>query len=124
LEAVQEREEGGNMIAIRPLSVSIQEDLQDPLFRRTFLGEALEAIISGDIEHGKVVLREYINGTLGFVKLGAALGKSPKSLMRMLSHTGNPNLRTFANMLAYLQKVDSMVLTVKGIAAENQPKAA
>jgi hypothetical protein len=68
---------------------------------------------SGDVETGKVVLREYINGTVGFLRLGAALGRSPKSLMRMLSPTGNPQARNLFEMVAYLQKVEGTVLEVR-----------
>jgi hypothetical protein len=33
------------------------------------------------------------NGTVGFVKLGADLGRSPKVLMRMFGPTGNPQAK-------------------------------
>ena len=68
---------------------------------------------SGDVETGKIVLREYINGTVGFIKLGAALGRSPKSLMRMLSPSGNPQARNLFEMVAYLQKREGTVLEVR-----------
>ena len=61
---------------------------------------------------GKIVLREYINGTLGFIALGQALSKSPKSLMRMLSPEGNPQARNLFEMVAYLQKIEGTVLEV------------
>jgi DNA-binding phage protein len=95
----------------------IHEDLQEPEFRRAFLGEALRLMSVGDVTTGKWTLRVYIKGTIGFVKLGAALGKSPKSLMRMLSAKGNPHVSSFFEIVAYLQKIDKTVLTVQGIAA-------
>jgi hypothetical protein len=58
------------------------------------------------------VLREYINGTVGFIALGEALSKSPKSLMRMLSPGGNPHARNLFEMVAYLQKAEGAVLEV------------
>jgi len=64
------------------------------------------------LETAKSVLREYINGTLGFIALGQALSKSPKSLMRMLSPEGNPQARNLFEMVAYLQKVEGTVLEV------------
>ena len=70
-------------------------------------------MVAGDLDTAKVALREYINGTIGFPKLGAALGRSPKSLMRMLSPTGNPQARNLFDMLAYLQKVEGTVLEVR-----------
>ena len=59
-----------------------------------------------------MVLREYINGTVGFIKAGEALGRSPKSLMRMLSREGNPHARNLLELIAYLQKADGSVVEV------------
>ncbi|HLU06585.1 MAG TPA: hypothetical protein VKZ91_08515 [Woeseiaceae bacterium] len=41
-----------------------------------------------DYERG--ILETYIDATIGYPALGARLGKSPKSLMRMLGPSGNP----------------------------------
>jgi hypothetical protein len=67
-------------------------------------------MVEGDVETGKAVLREYINGTLGFVALGEALGKSPKSLMRMLSRQGNPQVRNLFEIVAHLRKIEGIPL--------------
>jgi hypothetical protein len=67
---------------------------------------------------GKIVLREYVNGTIGFLKLGDALGRSPKSLMRMLSPMGNPQARNLFEMVAYLQKAEGTVLKIHSTVAE------
>jgi hypothetical protein len=86
-------------------------------FRRALLREAVSCMIAGDVETGKSVLRKYINGTVGFVKLGADLGRSPKVLMRMLSSTGNPQARNLFEIVAYLQKSEGTVLEVVDRAA-------
>ncbi len=102
------------MAHTRRFSETVREDLQESAeFRRAFLSEALACMASGDLETGKVVLREYINGTIGFIKLGAALGRSPKSLMRMLSPSGNPQARNLFEIVAYLQKREGAVLEVR-----------
>jgi hypothetical protein len=104
-----------------PLTRSFRETIKEQLagaeFRREFLREAVSTMIAGDLELAKSILREYINGTLGFIALGAALGKSPKSLMRMLSPTGNPQARNLFEMIAHLQKVEGAVLEVRAIDA-------
>jgi hypothetical protein len=74
-------------------------------------------MVAGDLETTKSVLREYINGTLGFIALGVALGKSPKSLMRMLSPEGNPQAKNLVEILAYSQKMEGTVLEVRASAA-------
>ena len=86
-------------------------------FRRARLREAVGCMIAGDVETGKSVLRKYINGTVGFVKLGADLDRSPKVLMRMLSATGNPQAKNLFEIVAYLQKIEGTVLEVVDRAA-------
>ncbi len=86
-------------------------------FRRALLKEAVGCMISGDVETGKSVLRKYINGTVGFVKLGADLGRSPKVLMRMFSASGNPQAKNLFEIVAYLQKIEGTVLEVVDRAA-------
>ena len=100
-----------------PLTKSFNETIKARLqksegFRRALLREAVSAMLSGDLETGKSVLRKYINGTVGFTKLGAELGKSPKVLMRMLSAVGNPQARNLFEIVAYLQKHEGTVLEV------------
>jgi len=105
-----------------PLTKSFNETIKSKLqqsegFRRALLTEAVGCMISGDVETGKSVLRKYINGTVGFVKLGADLGRSPKVLMRMFSSTGNPQAKNLFEIVAYLQKIEGTVLEVVDRAA-------
>jgi hypothetical protein len=100
-----------------PLSKAFSETVKAQLqesagFRRALLREAVNCLFSGDVETGKSVLRDYVNGTIGFGKLGEALGRSPKTLMRMLGPKGNPQIRNFFDIIAYLQKVEGTVLEV------------
>jgi len=99
----------------RSFRETIKEQLADAEFRREFLREAVSNMVAGDLETAKSILREYINGTLGFIALGTALGKSPKSLMRMVSPTGNPQARNLFEMVAYLQKFEGTVLEVRAL---------
>lgn len=39
---------------------------RDPAFRRALLREGVECMLSGDVETGKAVLRDFINATVGF----------------------------------------------------------
>lgn len=102
----------------RSFRETVQSDIKkDAEFRRALLSEAVACMVSGDLETGKSVLREYVNGTVGFLKLGSALGRSPKSLMRMLSPAGNPQARNLFEIVAYLQKIEGAVLKVHAISA-------
>ena len=76
---------------------------RDPAFRIGLLQEALDAFLEGDVETGKIVLRDYVNATVGFERLGKALDKSPKNLMRMLSAKGNPRADNLFAIVAHLK---------------------
>ena len=78
-----------------PLTRDLKETTQtgvecDPAFRAALLKEGMECLLSGDVDIGKTVLRDYINAPLSFEELGGLISKSPKSLMRMLGPRGNP----------------------------------
>ena len=96
----------------RSFSETIKEQLADADARREFFREAVSDLVKGDLDAAKTLLREYINATVGFVALGEALGKSPKSLMRMLSRDGNPHARNICDIVAYLQKQEGLLLVV------------
>ena len=70
-------------------------------------------MLAGDIDAGKIVLRDYINATVGFDELGEATHKSPKSLMRMFGPGGNPQARNLFEIVAYLQKNEGLRITTR-----------
>ncbi|MGA8170849.1 MAG: transcriptional regulator [Methylocystis sp.] len=76
----------------------------DPAFAEALLREAIDAMLTGDIETGKSVLRDYIKATVGFEKLGEATHMPPKSLMRMFGPRGNPQARNLFDVIGYLQR--------------------
>ncbi|HEY1802879.1 MAG TPA: transcriptional regulator [Terracidiphilus sp.] len=101
------------MALTRSFRESVMEELREKEYRRAFLGEAINDMLAGDLDSAKMVLREYINGTVGFIKAGKAVRRSPKSLMRMLSPDGNPQARNLLELVAYLQKVDGTTAEVR-----------
>jgi DNA-binding phage protein len=101
-----------------PLTRDFKETIQkrarrDAAFREALLKEAVDALLSGDVETGKMALRDYINATVGFDALATVTKKSPKSLMRMLGPKGNPQARNFFEIVAYLQKKEGLHLKVR-----------
>jgi len=77
---------------------------RDPKFATALLREGVDAMLSGDVDAGKNILRDYIKATVGFEKLGHATGTQPKSLIRMFGARGNPQARNLFSVLGYLQK--------------------
>jgi DNA-binding phage protein len=90
---------------------------RDPAFRKELLREAIECLLAGDVDTGKTVLRDYINATVGFAELAEVLGRSPKSLMRMLGPSGNPQARNLFGIVAYLQQKAGVRFRVKAATA-------
>lgn len=106
------------MVLTTSFNETLRKKLQESAgFRRALLKEAVGCMIAGDVETGKSVFRKYINGTIGFVKLGQALDRSPKVLMRMFSAKGNPQAKNLFEIIAYLQKVERTSLQVVAKAA-------
>jgi DNA-binding phage protein len=77
---------------------------KDKKFAEALLREGIDAMLSGDVETGKTILRDYIKATVGFEKLGEATGTQPKSLIRMFGPRGNPQAKNLFSVLGYLQK--------------------
>lgn len=69
-------------------------------------------MLAGDVDSGKSLLREYIKATIGFEKLGAATGASPKSLIRMFGPSGNPQARNLFAVISHLQRDAGLTLHV------------
>ena len=86
---------------------------RDAKFRKELLREGVECMLGGDIQTAKTFLRDYINATVGFDELAAATHKSPKSLMRMLAPSGNPQADNLFAIVAYLQKSEGLRLTTR-----------
>lgn len=102
------------MALTRDFKQTIQTRVKrDPAFRKALLREAIENFLSGDVETGKTVLRDFINATVGFTKLGQAIHRSPKSLMRMLGPTGNPQARNLFEIVAFLQRQERVRFKVQ-----------
>ncbi|MGE5304838.1 MAG: DNA-binding protein [Alphaproteobacteria bacterium] len=101
-----------------PLTRDFKETIReragrDAAFREALLKEAVDALLAGEVDTGKTVLRNYINATVGFDRLASVTKKSPKSLMRMLGPKGNPQARNFFEIVAYLQKREGLRLRVR-----------
>ena len=101
-----------------PLTRSFKDTVKaragrDPAFREAMLIEGVDALLAGDIDAGKAILRDYINATIGFEKLAEETGTPAKSLMRMLGPSGNPNARNLFSMLHRLQSASGLSLRVR-----------
>lgn len=86
----------------------------DKKFAQALLREGVDAMLSGDVDTGKTILRDYIKATVGFEKLGEATRTPSKSLIRMFGPRGNPQAKNLFSVLGYLQKRAGVRLHVAG----------
>ncbi len=104
------------MALTRDFKETIQARVErDPAFREELLREGVECLLSGDVDTGKAVLRDYINATIGFEELGGLTDKSPKSLMRMFGPRGNPQDRNLFEIIGFLQKREGLHFKVQSV---------
>ena len=92
-----------------PLTHDFKETIRararrEPKFRQALLREAVESYLTGDLETGKSVLRDYVNATIGFQALEEQTDIPVKSLMRMLGPKGSPSAANLSSILSVLQK--------------------
>ena len=85
---------------------------EDPAFGTALLREGIDTMLTGDIDTGRAILRDYIKATIGFEKLGEATDTPPKSLIRMFGPRGNPQARNLFSVIGYLQKHAGLQLHV------------
>ena len=87
-----------------------------PKYRKELLRAGVACLLSGDLDTGKAILRDYINATIGFAELSDMTNTPSKSLMRMLGPKGNPQARNLFDVIAHLQRAEGLhfELSLKG----------
>jgi DNA-binding phage protein len=85
---------------------------RDPAFRAGLYQEAVQAMLDGDFGTAKILLRDVINATVGFARLGSHIAVPEKSLMRMFGPAGNPRAENLIAVVAALKDECRLSLTV------------
>lgn len=101
-----------------PLTRDFKETIKaradrDAEFRKALYQEALESFLEGDAETGKAMLRDYVNATIGFEALEGLTGTPRKSLMRMLSPSGNPGLNSIMPVFRVINENEKVTPEVR-----------
>lgn len=84
----------------------------DPDFAAALLRDGIDTLLTGDVDTGKPILRDYIKATVGFEKLADATDTPSKSLIRLFGQQGDPQARNLSGVICYLQKQAGMELHV------------
>lgn len=88
---------------------------RDPAFRKALFQEAVQALLQGNVDDGRTMLRAYINATIGFERLGKVLGRPQKSLMRMFGPDGNPTAENLLGVISALQEETGVYLEIRAV---------
>jgi DNA-binding phage protein len=96
---------------------------RDPAFRAGLYQEAVQCMVDGDLGTAKVLLRDFINATVGFAQLGSRIGVPEKSLMRMFGPNGNPRAENLVAAVAALSEGCGLSLTVHAAPARRSGRA-
>ena len=96
-----------------PLTREFKETVQarlrsDRKYRKELVREGVEWLLGGDVDAGKAILRDDINATMGFEELSRRTKRPTRSLMRMLSPSGNPQARNLFEVIHHLQKAEGI----------------
>jgi DNA-binding phage protein len=89
---------------------------REPEFARALLGEAIAVFLNGEPDVARLVLRDLVNGTIGFEGLAAATGRPSKSLHRMLSAKGNPTMDNLTLIFGVLRQDLGVEIQVQTVA--------
>ncbi len=84
----------------------------DESFRRGLLSDAIEALLGGEGDLGREILRDFINATLGFPALAEKTGIHAKTLHQMFGPKGNPTAAKLFSIIACLQEQEGVRLRV------------
>lgn len=93
----------GRALTLPYVDLVIARMKREPEFATGILCEAVDALIAGELGVSKIMLRNYVNGTLGFEKLAKKTKLPIKSLMRMLGPSGNPQMSNLFAVIGALQ---------------------
>lgn len=77
----------------------------DQNFRDALLNHGIETMLSGNVDTGKAILRDYIKASVGF-----KTGFISKSLIRIFGSAGIPRTRNLFSVISRLQQHAGLTL--------------
>lgn len=105
------------MVLTRDSSITVVDRVRrDPEFAVGLLDEAVSLFLNGEPDVARLVLRDLVNGTIGFERLAIVTAKSSKSLHRMLSIKGNPTMDNLTLILGVLRRELQVEIRVQVVA--------
>lgn len=76
---------------------------RDSAFREALLSEGVDALLAGEVDTGKAILRDYITATIGFESLAKRTATQRRTLMRMFAPAGTLKANNLFAVIRQLQ---------------------
>lgn len=101
---------------VRDFAETVQERIQeDHELAIALFNEAASLLLNGEPETARLVLRDLVNGTIGFEALAEMTGRPSKSLHRMLSAKGNPTMDNLTLIFKILRENLNLEVSVQSV---------
>ena len=81
------------------------------------LTSGVQCLLNGEVNVAKVVLRDYIETTMGYERLGQLTDTPPESLACMFGKDGNPSASDLLKVIGCIQQHEGIQLEVKVVPA-------
>ena len=112
-----------------PLTRDFRETVQErarrePEFREMLLTSGVQCLLNGEVNVAKVVLRDYIEATIDYEKLGTLTSTPPESLACMFGKKGTASASDLLKVIGCIQQHEGIQLEVKVVPAEEEVEAA
>ena len=91
---------------------------RDPEFRELMLTSGVQCLLAGEVVVAKLTLRDYIEATIGYEKLGALTSTPPESLACMFGKKGTASASDLLKVISCIQQHEGIQLEVKVVSAE------
>jgi len=84
-------------------------------YAEALLEEAVEAMLGGELDVARSLIRDVIKGSIGYSELSRLTGTPEKSLIRMFGPTGNPTAANMVSVSDQWQQYSGVSLQVKSV---------
>jgi DNA-binding phage protein len=78
--------------------------LKNSKFRKGLLVSSVNELLLGELGSAKILMKDYINATIGFISLAEKMGKNNKTLHKMFGNNGNPTAENLCAIFKILQE--------------------
>lgn len=97
---------------------------KNPYMAAEMLEDAINALLAGELDEGRLLLRQYVNATIGFPELARRTGKADKNLMRTLGPTGSPTAANLFDILQTCMKAEGVTAAARVVRQEGRAPSA